>query len=134
MDRAQENLRPAHAVRVAPVTRTRGHEASRTPLSPPSPRSPHPNRITNPALPSHLLLYRIYHDSATARAGTPNSKPHPATATEMATTGDDHVTAAGEETPLRKPEQAAETTELSAPDGWTKKVRPIFPLAFHLLT
>jgi hypothetical protein len=49
----------------------------------------------------------------------------------MATTGDEHVTAAaaGEETPLRK---AAETTELSAPDGWTKKVGPRdFPACFH---
>jgi hypothetical protein len=45
--------------------------------------------------------------------------------------GGEHVTAAsaGEETPLRKPEQGGDAAELSAPSGWTKKVCALFPLA-----
>ena len=46
----------------------------------------------------------------------------------MATGGEHVAAAAGEETPLRKPEeQGADTTELGAPSGWAKKVCARFP-------
>ena len=40
-------------------------------------------------------------------------------------TGEEHVAAAVEETPEKK---EAGVTELPAPSGWTKKVRPRWPL------